>query len=572
MTKAQIAVAESMNTSNPDSGLIALGEVSAHSRGDMLDAARQHVDSEIVRIEQSIRDFKTRRNSFALTSRLPPEVLSEIFMFCRGDDFSIYALRWIAVTHVCRGWRDVALNFPRLWSSIVLKSPAWTKEMLKRSENMPLTIMGQSQYRDKKNALSLKPALKHLARISTLHLTSTSECMDELFGSVDSSAPVLESLELVVPTQSDSKGYNLPETFCAGLNPTLRNLFLSSCSIPWDFPFVNNLKVLKLELIPVASRPSVSDILGLLGRTSFLTILSLGKDSIAHSREESVAATEMVNLPCLISVHVSSSVDVCSMLLKKLTLPLAAVFTFVCGLDYSYTMHLRNPLPALNSWSVGLQMLDIRLDSRARSIQIRAWNTTAEESSTTRIAPRLTITFDVPTYGDSERGDQYAVALCRSLSLDQLQSLVVVDLHRMTCDAWEAIFRQCTLVRKIEVSEDAVSGLITALDPRKAGFTRDIPTEHDGLFFPALRDLTLSGVDFNPLDDYRLQLDTLCSCFKDRARCSATLEKLSLRNCAWVESDCLFDLEDVIDEVDWDGVVSRGSPDRYSGDPWSFDF
>ncbi|KAG2756567.1 hypothetical protein P692DRAFT_20825793 [Suillus brevipes Sb2] len=46
----------------------------------------------------------------------------------------------LAVTHVCRHWRNVALECPTLWRFISSSSPFWLDIMLERSKETPLIV------------------------------------------------------------------------------------------------------------------------------------------------------------------------------------------------------------------------------------------------------------------------------------------------------------------------------------------------------------------------------------------------------------------------------------------------
>ncbi|KAG1814008.1 uncharacterized protein BJ212DRAFT_388439 [Suillus subaureus] len=51
-------------------------------------------------------------------SRLPTEILSEIFLYCLPEDeHLVYASRQapMLLTRICRRWREVAVGFPKLW-------------------------------------------------------------------------------------------------------------------------------------------------------------------------------------------------------------------------------------------------------------------------------------------------------------------------------------------------------------------------------------------------------------------------------------------------------------------------
>ncbi|KAI0284069.1 hypothetical protein BC826DRAFT_881182, partial [Russula brevipes] len=89
----------------------------------------------------------THRNTLAPVSVLPPEVLARIFHLVALADAEssrpkMGNLRWIGVTHVCRHWRQVALDDSSLWARISgsMAKATWVCEMLARARNAPLSI------------------------------------------------------------------------------------------------------------------------------------------------------------------------------------------------------------------------------------------------------------------------------------------------------------------------------------------------------------------------------------------------------------------------------------------------
>ncbi|OCH93820.1 hypothetical protein OBBRIDRAFT_710529, partial [Obba rivulosa] len=105
-----------------------------------------------------IIDLKTRWNTFSPVSRLPTELLAKIFILRARDttDRDLDALyrkkyglalagaekryTWIRVAQVCRHWRAVALNCPRLWNHIYVTSPKWMETLLPRTLEAPLSV------------------------------------------------------------------------------------------------------------------------------------------------------------------------------------------------------------------------------------------------------------------------------------------------------------------------------------------------------------------------------------------------------------------------------------------------
>ena len=64
--------------------------------------------------------LRSRRNAFAPISRLPSEILAEVFSFLSSStwDKETGYLKWTCVVRVCHRWREIALNYPLLWSHI----------------------------------------------------------------------------------------------------------------------------------------------------------------------------------------------------------------------------------------------------------------------------------------------------------------------------------------------------------------------------------------------------------------------------------------------------------------------
>ena len=75
-------------------------------------------------------------------SILPPELLSLIFIYAKPKKRVAHKIPFeVAVSHVCRYWRSVALGVPALWNRIDIyskRSKAWVHPYLERSVQRPL--------------------------------------------------------------------------------------------------------------------------------------------------------------------------------------------------------------------------------------------------------------------------------------------------------------------------------------------------------------------------------------------------------------------------------------------------
>ena len=110
---------------------------SAESRNRL----RNAIDDELISLKQSARALKSHRNAlFPISRLLPPEILAAIFSFLSSSaNKEASHLELIYVSHVCRQWRETALNHPHLWSHINLPLPAsaLTAEILARAKMAP---------------------------------------------------------------------------------------------------------------------------------------------------------------------------------------------------------------------------------------------------------------------------------------------------------------------------------------------------------------------------------------------------------------------------------------------------
>ncbi|KAF9492186.1 hypothetical protein BDN71DRAFT_1397071, partial [Pleurotus eryngii] len=88
-----------------------------------------------------IRLLREQRNAdCSKTKNLPPEILSTIFGTLHRDIVQHSYQEWIAVTHVCRTWRNIALDDPLLWSDITVVPTNWIPEAFARSKAAPLHL------------------------------------------------------------------------------------------------------------------------------------------------------------------------------------------------------------------------------------------------------------------------------------------------------------------------------------------------------------------------------------------------------------------------------------------------
>ena len=94
------------------------------------------IGRDIARLEESIRALKSRRNDLSSISRLPVEILCNIFSLSILES----PKSWTNFSQVSHHWRLSALSTPGLWTNIPLDYPRWAQEMLMRSKMAKLNI------------------------------------------------------------------------------------------------------------------------------------------------------------------------------------------------------------------------------------------------------------------------------------------------------------------------------------------------------------------------------------------------------------------------------------------------
>ena len=137
------------------------------------------LESDVLTMLGLVRSLK---NSFAPINRIPPEILSLIPDYYDEHDAD-QAL--VALTGVCRSWRDMLISRSSLWTTLDLMNVEKTRTYIRRSNSSPLKIylyenevQGVTYLND---AFSL--AMRHIRRLKSLEIRGHNPRFDSrLFG------------------------------------------------------------------------------------------------------------------------------------------------------------------------------------------------------------------------------------------------------------------------------------------------------------------------------------------------------------------------------------------------------
>ncbi|OBZ65224.1 hypothetical protein A0H81_14693 [Grifola frondosa] len=244
--------------------------------------------------------------------RLAYELLVQIFVEVRNaaqehdEQGARYNFRWISVSHVCRTWREVAIDCPKLWSTIYVAGGApiiWIKEQLLRSKRIPLTVLADSEtslldqsIQDRRGELE-GLVMTESPRIFELRLRADVRKLKLL----RMGAPVLQKLVLVNDTRDDNRDDTgvIPNLLFDGETPSLVHLEIHYYPSSWDHSLLSpNLMHLEISarneyqfdlrgMLAALERMPLLETLGLvLGRkmSFFVVILPARKVSLSHLR------------------------------------------------------------------------------------------------------------------------------------------------------------------------------------------------------------------------------------------------------------------------------------------------
>lgn len=196
------------------------------------------LDRRMTELLTEIYVLRQYRNALSFPNQLPIELLGEIFLIYRDvsvrDQEGQDKATWLKLTHICRHWRDVALNLGPFWSKITFaKTPELTKAMLARSQNLPLTvylhITADTDFaKGVQDVLSQARRLQFVKLVSPVHQGSA--LLTQALRLIGEDSPILEELELL---QTGSGMAPLPKKLLQGNTPNLKRLIFQRIDIRW---------------------------------------------------------------------------------------------------------------------------------------------------------------------------------------------------------------------------------------------------------------------------------------------------------------------------------------------------
>ena len=574
----------------------------------MTTKAQERLDDEIAALTLALCNLRTQRNTLSPISRLPPEILASIFIHCacsrqkkqRGIP------NWVNVSHVCRHWRDVALNCSTLWSFLFVSSKYWTEELLARSKKAPLKVRVDSDCPKQSKELNLLEKVAPQAdRIQDLCLRLTRREAERILSLFFSPASLLQTLEISVE-RSNYLGEisQVSGVLFDGYMPALRKLELINYAFPLTSPTLCGLTSLRLRDLGTSFQPTLASLKVALSRMQDLAHLHL-ENALpgvgANSIDQSVENSEMLSFPKLSRLSIVAPFTTVVLLLSCFDIPLKTEVRLRCCFEAHAEDH--TPIyPLLAKRFIASKDHAFALVPSIRTSFVETASatvgfifSTAERDSDRHAFSATTTSYDLGQLNEdwgcniplkidvvlrtslSKDREDLVGGVCRSVPLTNLQSAHFnFDCGTaLSSGFWTTTFGHLQELRHIKLSGVNVHGLVRTLSltphhlPK--GKRGSLESGSVQTFAPALEELELYGVPFSKACYGRSQSNSNnCSC---SARClydalsnrqveGHGLQQLILAECMYVRDD-VEDLKELVTYVYWDGA-SRTIPSSES--------
>lgn len=441
-------------------------------------------------------------------------------------------------------------------------------------------------------------AMAELFRVRELQITRTGGSpLSRLpldFSVLTTAAPILYSLSIVVPDLLQhplSEGLEasvLPETLFDGVAPRLRRVELVKCHLRWNSPLLVNLTHLKIHSSTTTdNRPTISELLMVLENMPELETLDL-EDSLPSMPVGSTtlsSPTRVVEFPRMSRLQLADATLECANLLNYISLPSTTAIKIRCkrntNSDFSA---LFSALPqghfsaASSKGNPGKPLKTLSIECTFKSVSVKGW--TGIVSSEFKAyhpldVPHLDLEFELQAYS-AVSSKRVMTSACRALQLVDLRMLYVyqVDTAMQTSD-WVDMFGTMPKLRNICLNGSSHSFVNALREGAVVNYKKRAPPSpkaegrqlrsmtsrpNGGLFFPALRYLTLVNTDFEEVgvNDF----ENLMDCLMERCERKMELWKLTLEECIHLSWDDVEQLRDIVVDVDWDEFESTQSDDE----------
>jgi hypothetical protein len=521
-----------------------------------LNLARSIIDRDIAHLEENVRALKSRRKELSPISRLPVEILCNIFSLT--EEISIHGIgrspkSWTNFSQVSRHWRSSALSAPGLWTNIPLSYPRWAQEMLIRSKMAKLTIQSDRSGRffDPKTIETVRSCLYEMDRVEKIDITTISgSILEEIFRDLPKSAPQLHTLCI---GRSYGTAFSIHEDFLYDTE-RLQRVELINCKISWDSRFLTGLTRLTLEGSKSLELNSIIQVLHALQRMPALTDLHLN-DSIPEN-SEGPSTYPVVDLPCLRVLRISSAVGTLTTVLRHITFPHSTILNLTCKENQSTQIDFSNFLSVLATKflsslvirSLSLQVFD---DIQTHGLEFYIWTTSILQDcfppSLISAQSQLQLFLAWPS-SSRQPHNHVKVLTCAfdAMRLSFLTRLQISTSDYIDSQTWVKTFGRLPLLKRVSVESRAVNSFLEALVYKTKAVEKS-KAAYRNVSFPKLRSIHLRRAAFKGTNPWSISVNMLLDCLMERCERNAEVQVLCLDHCRFIPPNGVERLKEVVD-------------------------
>ncbi|KAG5637496.1 hypothetical protein H0H81_004369 [Sphagnurus paluster] len=292
-------------------------------------------------LEKVLISVRTRYNSLIIAVRLPPEVLTNIFLQISAMLCDDPKKRWIYVSHVCSRWRQIALESSKLWCRIASNRPEWISMLLSRSGTKPLDIrmdlMDAHEYAIPEDR-TVKPVKRaeaqcfhllapHTKRLQNLSINEEDSWyfVHQVRDFLEKPAPLLARVAICKNKRyydDDSDNFPINLDLFAGCAPRLRTLEARGTTLPLQSPVLVNLTTLALRDLHSQTRPHLDTLVNALASMPRLQTLML-KNPYKPTllQDETLSSQPISDVPDLQRLKLETDIISCVAFLRHITYP-----------------------------------------------------------------------------------------------------------------------------------------------------------------------------------------------------------------------------------------------------------
>ncbi|EAU82734.2 hypothetical protein CC1G_10639 [Coprinopsis cinerea okayama7 len=581
---------------------------------ESLEAQVAALESQKIDLDREIHVLNVRRNGFVPISRLPTEILCNIFMLVRHraehsrkqerDPFGYWRKHkklkaWTVITHVCHRWRNIALDCPALWSTWSHAwGPSWFEAVVDRSRDALITLELDFQWfstigkcishsGDTGSAAMrtimfvLERAFQRQYRFERVALRGRAAYLKTLLSQMANSTAYLTYLAVWHPPSPwEHSDVIVPSDFPIERAPLLKTLTLVGYPPGyWDAPDVfNQLTDLKVDLrhsrhLPILLDNMLKTLSGIPGLTKL--DLTFPTNSQTLSKNKTQSPIELRNLK---SLRISANCTATGRILGHLRLPASlelkleayrtdeASLSVLCAAltDSWFSCPLPQPSSSRSAFQFPVQYLRLRTPRLPDNPFIYSSDSSEDEDEATGIyvhnvpanpgEPQFHITI---TAVSRERWNiAFIHRLLSALPLHDLQTLHVSDRESRKRATWDWLASHPQISQIEELIIDKAKRQVAPFKLLKEGLSA---SAGDGSgaraqpHFPQLQTLQIHDIEFDDLGSNTISLRLLKKALSVRNTVGKRIKKLVIEDCSEIYPSDAEGLKLLVDEFEWDG-------------------